>query len=96
MNLRDNLTSERQKERYDKNCNSVETTFTQKELEKHDKEIRNKAIDEFCEKLLKRLTEKSQTTVLSTRCEVKNIDFLTLDTVSDEIEKIVEQLKGED
>ena len=52
MSLRDNLKTEKAKERYDRNCNSVEITFTQKELEEHDREIRVKAIDEskaeFC------------------------------------------------
>lgn len=51
MSLRDNLKSEKAKEKYDKNQNSVETTFTQKELEEHDKQIREKAIDDFVEKL---------------------------------------------
>ena len=46
MSLRDNLKTEKAKERYDRNCNSVEITFTQKELEEHDREIRVKAIDE--------------------------------------------------
>lgn len=46
MSLRDNLKTEKAKESYDRNCNSVEITFTQKELEEHDREIRAKAIDE--------------------------------------------------
>lgn len=51
MSLRNNLKSEKVKERYDRNQNSVETTFTQKELEEHDNQIREKAIDDFVEKL---------------------------------------------
>lgn len=47
MSLRDNLKTEKAKERYDKNYASVETTFSQKELEEHDKSIRNKAINDF-------------------------------------------------
>lgn len=46
MSLRDNLKTEKVRERYDKNFNSVETTFTQKELEEHDRDLRNRAIDE--------------------------------------------------
>ena len=49
MALRNNLKSEKAKERYDRNFNSVETTFSQKELEEHDKEIREKAIDDAIE-----------------------------------------------
>lgn len=45
MSLRDNLKTEKAKGRYDRNYNSVEITFTQKELEEHDKEIMAKAID---------------------------------------------------
>ena len=52
MALRDNLKSEKAKERYDKNFNSIETTFSQKELEEHEQEIRNKAIDEFASELI--------------------------------------------
>ena len=51
MGLGDNLKSEKAKERYDRNFNSVETTYSQKELEEHDTEIRAKAIDEFAERL---------------------------------------------
>lgn len=51
MSLRNNLKSEKVKERYDRNQNSVETTFTQKELEEHDNQIREKAIDDFVGKL---------------------------------------------
>ena len=46
MSLRDTLKTEKAKERYDRNFNSVEITFSQKELEEHDKEIRAKAIDD--------------------------------------------------
>ena len=46
MSLRDNLKTKKAKERYDRNYNSIETTFTQKELEEHDMEIREKTIDE--------------------------------------------------
>lgn len=51
MSLRNNLKSKKVKERYDRNQNSVETTFTQKELKEHDNQIREKAIDDFVEKL---------------------------------------------
>ena len=46
-----NLTG-KAKERYDRNYNSVETTFTQKELEEHDKEIAQKIYDAITNKLI--------------------------------------------
>ena len=55
MSLRDTLKTEKAKERYDRNFNSVEITFSQKELEEHDKEIRAKAIDEFAERIKERI-----------------------------------------
>ena len=51
-----NLT-EKTKERYDKNYNSVETTFTQKELEEHDKEIAQKIYDAVTNKLISLRTD---------------------------------------
>lgn len=53
--------------------------------EEYDKEIRGKAIEEFAEKLSERLTELSDN---ATICGVKNVDFLTLDTVIDTIRDI--------
>lgn len=88
MALRNNLKSEKAKERYDRNFNSVETTFSQKELEEHDKEVRAKAIDEFAEKL--------NTDVESFVAEVDGVraDLLTLDYFSEFVFEIAEQLKG--
>ena len=51
MSLKNNLKTEKTKERYDRDYNSIETTFTQKELEEHDRDVRNKAIDDFMEEL---------------------------------------------
>lgn len=52
-----------------------------------EKEIRGKVIEEFAEKLSERLTELSDN---ATICggRVKNVDFLTLDTVIDTIRDI--------
>ena len=49
MSLRDTLKTEKAKQRYDRNFSSVETTFSQNELEEHDKEIKAKAIDKFAQ-----------------------------------------------
>ena len=51
MNLRNSLKTEKAKERYDRNYDSVEITFTQKELKEHDKEVRNKTLDVIMEEL---------------------------------------------
>ena len=49
MSLRDRLTSDKQRARYDKNYNSFEETFTMKELEEHDEEIRADERRKFAE-----------------------------------------------
>ena len=77
MSLIDNLKTEKAKERYDRNYNSVETAFTQKELDFHDREIRNKAIDETIEKIKNWLYENNGLSILDIR----------------EINEIAEQLK---
>lgn len=58
--------------------------------DRFEKEIREMVIDEFCEKLSERLTEISDNTTIY---GVKNVDFLTLDTVIDEIGDIAEEVK---
>lgn len=45
MSMKDNLKTEKAKERYDRNYNSVKTTFTQKELVEHNREISSRAFD---------------------------------------------------
>lgn len=85
MSLRDNLKTEKAKERYDRNHNSVESTFTQKELEEHDRNIRNMAIDDFTKALKPIIDEKikgwTNSDDLRRWCE-------------NSIDKVAEQLKG--
>lgn len=76
-------------------CNGERTDcphFKEVDTSDYDKEIRSKVIDEFAEKLSDRLTGLSDN---ATICGVKNVDFLTLDTVIDEIGDMAEQMKGE-
>lgn len=49
MSLRDSLTSDKARERYDRNYYSFEETFTMKELEEHDEEIRANERKKFAE-----------------------------------------------
>lgn len=58
--------------------------------DRFEKTICEMVIDEFCEKLSSRLTEISDT---ATICGMKSVDFLTLDTVIDEISDISEEFK---
>ena len=81
MALRDNLKSEKVKDRYDRNFNSVETTYSQKELEEHEKEIRANAIDEFAKRLH--------------TLEFDNAYGVNVVLTPKEIDEIAEQLKGE-
>jgi hypothetical protein len=59
-------------------------------LEGHDREIRNKAIDEFAEKTCDKLCELSCTTTVNGLC----VDILTLDNAVEEVCEIAERLKG--
>lgn len=98
MALRDNLKSEKAKERYDRNFNSVETTFSQKELEEHDKEIRNKAIDEFAENIALDISESIIWDILINTHTYPNGTSDTsdkiVDYVIDAVKKVAEQMKG--
>lgn len=58
MSLRDRLTSDKARARYGRNYYSMEETFTMKELEEHDKEIRADERRKCGEELLKRINEK--------------------------------------
>lgn len=58
--------------------------------EEHDKEIREKAIEEFTELLMVRCEESSCKTLFNGR----STDILTLDNIVDEIREIAEQNEG--
>lgn len=88
MELRDSLKSEKAKERYDRNFNSVGTTFSQKELEEHDKQIRNEAITEFAERLQDKV-ESFQTEINGFKADV-----LTLDYFVEFVDEIAEEMRG--
>lgn len=64
--------------------------FKELDCSKHDKEIYNKAIDEFAEKLSNECFEQSMTVVFENRVRA---DVLTLDGVTEIIFEIAEQLK---
>lgn len=52
MSLRNSLKTEKAKERYDRNYDSVEITFTQKELKEHDMKFANEIYDAVTKKLI--------------------------------------------
>ena len=62
-------------------------SFAYPKEENHDKEIRNKAIDEFAERLKEIIYEKAE--------EFRDIRFLTVEAVDILSFKIAEQMKGE-
>ena len=92
MSLRDNLKTEKAKERYDRNYNSVETTFTQKELEEHERDVRNKANDDFAEKLKESLINNWRYFITT---DSDGFNWITTDAVHTHIDELLKQLKGE-
>lgn len=90
MALRDGLKSEKAKERYDRNFNSVETTFSQKELEERDQQIRNKAITEFAERLKDSLLHNYRHLLT---VDTDGFEWLTTDAVDTHIDEIAAQMK---